>query len=368
MNATRRQFLSGVLALGAFAGLAPQSVKAAPGARRLVMVHLFGGNDGLNTVVPYTDAAYRKARPTLALKEVLPIAAGLGLHPALKPLLPLWQAGQMAVVQGVGYPDPNRSHFISADIWQSAGRETADGWLGRVAAAQGWDTVQVDDRSLCRALWTPLGSRNSVPLCVQTDQKALAARPDWMQAALDRLYGSCGQAHLAGTFAKMKACQGEHWEGPPLQASLKAMLDLWPHGRIFHTSLGGFDTHGGQANRQREALGQLATALADFYGQLQRRGWEKETLIVVYSEFGRRVEENASQGTDHGGAAPLFLLGGRVKGGLYGEHPSLTALVDGDLAHGHDFREVYATVLEDWLQADARAVLGREFGKIACWA
>jgi uncharacterized protein (DUF1501 family) len=272
----------------------------------------------------------------------------------------------MAIVQGVGYPDPNRSHFISADIWQSAGSPTADGWLGRLAASQGWNSVQVDDRSLCRALWTPAGSQ-SVPLCVQHDQPAPAARPAWMESALGQLYANCEQSHLGATFARLKSCQGEHWDGPPLRASLRAMLDLWPQGRIFHTSLGGFDTHGDQGPRQAEALNQLASGLAEFYGELQRRGWDKDTVIAVYSEFGRRVEENASQGTDHGGAAPLFLLGGRVKGGLYGEHPSLTRLVDGDLAHGHDFREVYATLL-DWLGAESRTVLGREFGKIACWA
>ena len=364
MITTRRQFLTGVLALGAFASL-PKVARA--GQKRLVMIHLFGGNDGLNTVIPHSDAAYRKARPSLALKDVLPIAAGLGLHPALKPLLPLWQRGSMAIVQGVGYPDPNRSHFISTDMWQSAGARTPDGWLGRLAASQGWDTVQVDDSSLCRALWTPPGSR-SVPICVQHDQPAPVPRPAWMQSALNQLYSSSDQTHLGATFAKMQSCQGEHWDGPPLSASLRAMLDLWPQGRIFHTSLGGFDTHGNQGPRQSEVLGQLAVALAEFYGELQRRAWDKETLIVVYSEFGRRVEENASQGTDHGGAAPLFLLGGKVKGGLYGEHPSLTNLVDGDLAHGYDFRQVYATILEDWLGAESRIVLGREFGKIAWWA
>ena len=364
---SRRQFLSGVLALGAFAALSP-SLRA-QGPKRLVMIHLFGGNDGLNTVVPYTDAAYLKARPSLAVRDVLPISAGLGLHPALRPLLPLWQRGKMAIVQGVGYPDPNRSHFISSDIWQSAhtGTGSPDGWLGRVAARQGWDTVQVDDRSLCRALWTPPGSR-SVPICVQHDQPLPASRPAWMQTTLEQLYAGSEQPYLGATFAKLKYCQGEHWDGPPLHASLRAILDLWPQGRIFHTSLGGFDTHGAQAPRQAQALGQVAEALADFYAQLQQRNWHQDTLIVVYSEFGRRVEENASQGTDHGGAAPLFLLGGKVKGGLYGEHPSLTRLVDGDLAHGYDFRQVYATILEDWLGADSRPILGREFGKLACWA
>lgn len=361
----RRDFLQGLLALGAFS-MMPAPGRAA-GARRLVMIHLFGGNDGLNTVIPWKDAAYRKARPGLALKDVLQLQSGLGLHPALAPLLPLWQRGKMAVVQGVGYPDPNRSHFISADIWQSAGMGSNDGWLGRLAAARGWDTVQVDDRALCRALWQPAES-SKVSLCVRSDQPAAPARPAWMEGALKGLYGGCPQTYLGHTYARLGACHGENWKGAPLQASLRAMLDLWPQGRLFHTSLGGFDNHSDQLNKHSKALGELATALAEFYGELQRRGWEKDTLICVYSEFGRRVEENASGGTDHGGAAPCFLLGGGVKGGLYGEHPSLTRLVDGDLALGFDFRQVYASILEDWLEADARIVLGREFGKISCWA
>ncbi|MFN8610526.1 MAG: DUF1501 domain-containing protein [Vulcanimicrobiota bacterium] len=361
----RREFLQGLLALGAFSALG-RPVQAAA-TRRLVMIHLFGGNDGLNTVVPWKDPAYIRARPGLALKEVLPLHSGLGFHPALAPLLPLWQRGKLAVVQGVGYPEPNRSHFISSDIWQSAGLNSNDGWLGRLAAGRGWDTVQVDDRSLCRALWQPPGA-SRVSLCVRSDQPAPPTRPAWMQATLAGLYGGCEQTYLGRTYARLGACQGEHWTGAPLQASLRAMLDLWPQGRLFHTSLGGFDNHSDQLNKQSKALGELATALAEFYGELQRRGWEKDTLICVYSEFGRRVEENASGGTDHGGAAPCFLLGGGVKGGLYGEHPSLTRLVDGDLSPGFDFRQVYASILEDWLEADARNVLGREFGKISCWA
>lgn len=361
----RREFLRGLVALGAFSVLPTPAVAARP--RRLVMIHLFGGNDGLNTVVPWTDPAYRRARPTLSQARVLPLSSGLGLHPALQPLLPLWQRGKLAVVQGVGYPEPNRSHFVSTDLWQSAGLSSQDGWLGRLAAARGWDSVQVDDRSLCRALWQPSVS-SRVPLCLRTDQPAPQARPAWMQSALDGLYAGCSQTHLASNYAHLKDCQGQHWQGAPLQASLRAMLDLWPRGRLFHTSLGGFDNHSDQLNKQAKALGELATGLAEFYSELQRRGWDRDTLICVYSEFGRRVEENASGGTDHGGAAPCFLLGGGVKGGFYGEHPSLTRLVDGDLAMQFDFRQLYASILEDWLGADARQVLGREFGKISCWA
>jgi len=361
----RRSFLQGLLAMGAFSML-PAPGRAS-GVRRLVMIHLFGGNDGLNTVIPVSDPAYRRARPGLAQSRVLPLQSGLGLHPALQPLLPLWQRGKMAVIQGVGYPEPNRSHFLSSDMWQSAGLSSQDGWLGRLAAARGWDSVQVDDRSLCRALWQPCDSVR-VPLCLRTDQAAPPPRPAWMEEALESLYRECPERTLAANFAHLKDCRGQHWQGPPLQASLSAMLDLWPQGRLFHTSLGGFDNHSDQLNKHARALNELASGLAEFYGQLQRRGWEKDTLICVYSEFGRRVEENASGGTDHGGAAPCFLLGGGVKGGLYGEHPSLTQLVDGDLALHYDFRQVYASILEDWLATDSREVLGREFGKISCWA
>lgn len=363
---SRRHFLQGILALGALAALPDRVGAASP--RRLVLIHLFGGNDGLNTVVPYDQREYRQARPALGLKasEVLPLTRGLGLHPALAPLQPLWERKKMAIFQGVGYKNPNRSHFLSADVWQSAACRGREGWLGRLAAQEGWDTVQVDDSSLVRALWSEQGRP---ALCFQPEQKNWKP-PTALQGALRQLYSQSSSSSLRQTYARLQqipTCLGERWQGPPLEQRLRAILGLWPLGRLFHTSLGGFDTHSGQRQRHGEALGQLAAAVADFYQELQRRDWEKDTCIVVYSEFGRRVEENGSEGTDHGGAAPLFVLGGGVAGGLYGEHPSLKNLVDGDLAFGLDFRQVYASVVEDWLHCRSEKVLGGRFARIPCW-
>lgn len=366
---SRRHFLGGLLAFSSLPGLG--ATRPAGTGRRLVLIHLLGGNDGLNTVVPSTDPRYRKARAGLALPtgELLALGSGLGLHPSLAPLHELWQRRQLAIVQGVGYPSPNRSHFLSSDIWHSGATRVggSDGWLGRLAALRGWDTLQVDQQSLCRALW------GGEALCVDPGQEARLDWPPQLLRPLAGLYARAEHPHLRKTYADMQSlarrpCVGERWKGAPLRQALGTMLELWPRGRIFHTSLGGFDTHGGQPERHARALGELATALADFYAELQRRDWHKETLVLVYSEFGRRVEVNASLGTDHGGAGPVLLLGGAVKGGFYGEHPELGNLLDGDLRHGVDFRQVYASVLSGWFETDSRSILGGSFDTIPCWA
>lgn len=369
----RREFLTGLLAIGALGSL-PVGAREQKSPRRLVAIHLFGGNDGLNTIVPAGDRLYRKARPGLALNssQLLPLQSGLGMHEALKPLHGLWEKKQLAIVQGVGYEHPNRSHFQSADIWHGAGAHTPDGWLGRLAAREHWDVVQVDQQTLSRALWMPPQSAG-VPVCVHPGQDVQDPLPADLANTLHDLYG---KSSLAPTYRKWRqvqeklhACPGETFRGTELRQSLKAILELWSLGRIFHASVGGFDTHGDQRNRQARVLGEVALALGEFYTELERRGWARDTTILIYSEFGRRVEENASGGTDHGGAGPVLLLGGRVKGGLYGEHPSLADLADGgDLRHGFDFRQVYASILEGWLETDSRAVLGGQYGTIPCWA
>lgn len=248
----RRQFLQGLTLLGA--GALAQPTWAAPaGPRKLILVHLFGGNDGLNTLAPWSDPHYRKARPNLALSrdQVLPIASGLGLHNALQPLMPLWERGKMAIFQGVGCPHPDRSHFVSSHLWHTAGGR--EGWLGRLADAQNWQTAQVDQESACEALWTPKQS----PLCVHPGPSPLDPDPQWMQQALEGLYANSTSVHLRQTYRQMKElkarlarCQGEDWQGPPLRASLRALLELWSMARVFHVTVGGFDTHGGQDKDQ----------------------------------------------------------------------------------------------------------------------
>lgn len=354
----RRAFLQATLALAGVMML-PEVSWAAPQGRKLVMIHLFGGNDGLNTVVN-DCAVYRRARPKLALAsgQVLGLERGLGLHRALEPLMPLYRAGQLAVVNGVGYPDPDRSHFTSADIWHTAVREgTAHyGWLGRFLDREGGESVNVGN-SLTRALY----AEKAQPLCLKNPDEFRFARPEDRQL-LTGMYADFG-GHLGRTFGRLEgaldhchACEGEQVGKGDFGKSLDVIARLLPYGRIFCTALSGFDTHSDQQNRQAQVLSELAQGLAAFMRRV-----DDQTLVVVYSEFGRRVEENASGGTDHGTAGPLFVLGNGVKGGLYGEYPSLERLVEGDLVHTVDFRRVYSTLLDRWLGGDARAVLGARY-------
>lgn len=364
----RREFLGAMVCLGLAAGLKPALGKTRR-PPKLVAIHLFGGNDGLNTLVPWTDPAYRKARPTLALNrsQLLPLGPGLALHNALQPLWPLWERGRLAILQGVGTPQPNRSHFESSHLWQSPDGRL--GWLGQLAQSKGWQTAQVDPESLSAALWTPTQS----PLCVAPNSSPWSEADPWLLSSLDELYRQSPSLHLGKTYSQVRrlqkaqgGCPGEQWQGPPLARSLKTVLQLWSMAQVYHISVSGFDTHGGQAQAQAQALHDLAQSLADFYQELQRRKWEEEVLVLVYSEFGRRVQENASGGTDHGGAGPVFLLGTGVKGGIYGDSPSLQRLHDGDLIPLLDFRQVYATVLERALECDSRSVLGGSFETLPC--
>lgn len=354
----RRAFLQATLALAGVMML-PELSWAAPRGRKLVMIHLFGGNDGLNTVVR-SGGEYRRSRPKLALgaSEVVALDEGLSLHRALEPLLPLYRAGKMAVVNGVGYPDPDRSHFTSADIWHTAVRTGAApyGWLGRYLDAAGGDGVNVGS-SLTRALY----AAKSQPLCLKNpDQFKLAQPSD--RSALSRMYADFG-GHLGKTFSRLEgaldhchACEGEQVSSGDLGKSLGVIARLLPYGKVFCTAMSGFDTHSNQRDRQAKVLSELASGLAAFMRRV-----DDDTLVVVYSEFGRRVEENASGGTDHGTAGPLFVLGSGVKGGLYGEYPSLTNLAEGDLVHTVDFRQVYSALLGRWLGGDPVAVLGGRY-------
>ncbi|MCE7871963.1 DUF1501 domain-containing protein [bacterium CPR1] len=360
----RRDFLKATLAMAGVMMLPEIPMAATP--RKLVLVHLFGGNDGLNTVVS-DSSLYRKLRPRLALKadQVVPLKSGLAFHRALEPLMPIWQTGRLALINGVGYPEPNRSHFHSSDIYHTAVlRGTARyGWLGRFLDSNQAGAVNVGS-TLTRALYAKIAQ----PLCIKT---ADPFRIQGHQAELSAMYRDFG-GHLGSTFAHLEeamdhcqACPGESVSSGDFGKSLDVILRLLPHGRVFCTALSGFDTHSSQPKRHAEVLSELARGLAGFLAALRRRGQDRDVVVAVYSEFGRRVEENASGGTDHGTAGPLFVLGTGVKGGLYGEVPSLSNLKEGDLVHTVDFRAVYSTLLSRWLQADASAVLGGNFPALA---
>jgi uncharacterized protein (DUF1501 family) len=365
----------------------------------LIVVQMAGGNDGLNTVVPYTDGLYYQARPNLAVPaaSVLQLNDRLGLHPVLMPLLPLWQSKKLAIVEGVGYQHPSLSHFQAMDIWQTVdlSGQGAQGWLGKyVAGLVDKDGHPFQSLAIGTTLPTALQALNAeVPVVSSPQQYRLqpdaSANPsaadqptDPRLQALLKLYNTYpdsapyaallrptasalvdGVRQLAQT-TKQYTPMAQYDPKDPFAQGLKVLAEVIVNDlglRVGYVTLGGFDTHSGQKARQQDLLARLASGLAAFYTDLQGHGKADNVTVMTWSEFGRRVYENASLGTDHGTAAPLFVLGNAVNGGLYGEPPDLGALdTYGNLNFTVDFRSVYATVLT-WLGAPAAAVLGQSF-------
>lgn len=379
--------------------------RGAPGRRRsgrevLVVVQLSGGNDGLNTVVPYADPRYYELRPQLAIPrdQVLRLDEQVGLHPALAPLKPLYDGGRLGIVQGVGYPNPNRSHFRSMEIWHTATPERfeATGWLGRYLEACGCgqerplDAISVGD-TLNRSFWTEMALvpaiGNLATFQFQTDPRAPKDRASQVRA-LENIYGYAGQlrpfeerirkttlAALAGAGELQRIASSfaptVEYPANPFANGLKAIAQVIAADvgtRVFFVQLGGFDTHAYQANQHANLLGVLASGLSAFMHDVANHGRADDVLVMTFSEFGRRPHQNASGGTDHGTAEPMFLLGGGVRGGIHNAPPSLAELADGDLAYQTDFRCVYAGVARDWLGVDPTAVVGpgiEPFGLLA---
>ncbi|MCO8321280.1 DUF1501 domain-containing protein [Burkholderia cenocepacia] len=374
----------------AMAATVPQAGRkpAAGYANVLVLVELKGGNDGLNTVVPYADPLYYQFRRSIGIKrdQVLQLDAQTGLHPSLAPLMPLWRDGQVAVVQGVGYPQPNLSHFRSIEIWDTASRSDQylhEGWLTRTfAQAPVPPGFAADGVVLGSAEMGPLSNgaraialvnpaqfiraaRLAEPSSLREQNPALAhiidVENDIVKAA-DRLRPRGGMrefrtAFPAGAFGTsvktamqvLAACEAS---GPGTQDGV-AVLRL---------TLNGFDTHQNQPGQQAALLKQFAQGMSAMRAALIELGRWNETLVMTYAEFGRRVRENQSNGTDHGTAAPHFVMGGRVAGGLYGAPPALGRLDgNGNLPVAVDFRQLYATVLGPWWGLDATRVLQQRF-------
>ncbi len=365
----RRQFLAAGAATLAAWSVPPAARAQAPGEpdyrRLLVLVELKGANDSLNTVVPYADPLYTQLRPRLALRRdtVLQLGERTGLHPALAPLLPLWQAGELGVVQGLGYPNPNLSHFRSIEIWDtaSASDETLqEGWL-----ASAFGKRPVPARFLADGV--VVGANDMGPFASASGAtRAIAlARPEQFQQGMQQAAPRSAPANPAlahvlkveGDIAQARAGLGQTPELRtvfPATAFGNAMRTVArlagnPAGvAAIRVSLNGFDTHRGQANVHQRLLGELAGGLAALKEALLETGRWDTTLIMTYAEFGRRAAENASNGTDHGTAAAHFLLGGRVRGGLHGAPPALDRLEGGNLRFAVDFRQLYATVLQHW--------------------
>jgi len=387
----------------------------------LVLIQLAGGNDGLNTVVPYTNDFYHNARPAIGIKadSVLNLSDTLGLNPSLTGFKDLFDAGHLSVISGVGYPNPNRSHFRSTEIWQTASDEDkylTDGWLGRYFdnACKGCDptiAVNIGPR-LPQALssHSPTGVSLENPDSYRfigagpNDDETVAYRsmyaaetdplPDFSsgqgapansggsvsmvsgtvmlqngQSALDFLERTSLDAQVSSDKIReitSKTPMRSNYPRNGLANNLQLVARLIAGGlpsRVFYVSQGGYDTHTNQRGSQDARLRELAESVKAFTDDLTNMGAFDRVLIMTFSEFGRRVQENASGGTDHGAAAPMFLVGGKIKAGLLGAEPSLDPkdLKDGDIQFNTDFRSVYATILQDWLKTNPLPILGRAF-------
>jgi len=406
---TRRQFLRSGLAMVSTVSSVPaflsqsSSVLAqsagplpsnpgVPEDRVLVVIQLSGGNDGLNTVVPFGQDGYYKQRNFLALKEPdlikLDDHQGIGLHPSLRPIQEMIGEGLANIVQGVGYPNPIRSHFASMDVWHTGDSlsNKGEGWVGKAL-----DTLhdQEDMALACVSLGSqaPLATQGRLVKPVTFDKPELFrwSGRDLHQAVND-VYDEINQpaagandADPAGfilrTAMDAQVASDRVRKAVNRQASINfprtglgqqlkrvaAMISAELPTRVFYVAMGGFDTHANQLNQHARLLTEFSDAVAAFYRELKANGQRSRVTTVAFSEFGRRVKQNASGGTDHGTAGPMFLFGEHVHPGLIGAHPSLNNLDNGDLIHHTDFRSVYASVLDNWMKIDSTASLGKAY-------
>lgn len=403
---TRRDFLGSTLAAAGVSIIVPpilaKSVFAATADgihndRVLVVLQLAGGNDGLNTVVPYADPAYMRARPTIGVAPdtVLHLDGGTGLNPALTNLKTMYDGGHVAIVQGVGYDRPTYSHFEGMYVWEHAdpAREQADGWLGTLLAAQ-LDTqghpltacalgetttppemnapqasVSVIDSGTTYDVAGSAQHHSAAPALYRTTPGMYGALFDRALSTAETGISAVQQATAAYKPALPYTGSGTRAAADPLATALQlaaSMITTQPSVKICHVMLNGFDTHQDENARQNALLASFDTTVSAFMQDIAAHGMADRVVLMTWSEFGRRIAENGSKGTDHGAAAPVFVLGAPVKGGLYGEPPSLTSTIDsGNLKYTVDFRSVYQTVIRDWLQGDARSVLGASYPELA---
>jgi uncharacterized protein (DUF1501 family) len=334
--------------------------------RILLLVELKGGNDGLNTVIPYADPKYRELRPGIgvARDHTIQLDEKVGLHNKLEPLMESWKAGDLAIVQGVGYPYPNRSHFRSIEIWDtaSASNQTlSEGWIAQAFKGAGLpkgaavDCIVADTNALPAtgpSLRT-IVMQDAENFLRQADSlKEMGGKGDGGNPALRHVLAVRQEINAAavGLRDRLRAAptsthayNQDTGLGRQLELATRLLAAKVPVVAI-KVAIGGFDTHANQMQTHERLLGVLATGLATLRRNLIASGLWNDVLIMTYSEFGRRARQNASGGTDHGTAAPQFVLGGGVKGGLYGAYPSLADLEDGDVKHSVDFRSVFASV------------------------
>jgi uncharacterized protein (DUF1501 family) len=361
--------------------------------RNFVVLELGGGNDYLNTIVPYENGLYYDNRPTIAHDpdKILKINDEIGFRPDLEPIKRLWDEGKVAIIHGIGYPEPNRSHFRSMDIWHTAMPEEigTEGWLGRVIrdidpTAENVLTGVNFGRGLPRSM-----GLKGVPVASVGNLETYGLFPDMedeylRKFAIDsfaKMYGGKGKdavmdflgqtgasalkgADMLGT-APGKYKSSIEYGDNPIANDLKNAATVMFAGlgtRIFHTSYGSFDTHSGEVFKHDLLWQDTARAVGDFWDDIAEHGMDDDTVIFMFSEFGRRIKDNGS-GTDHGSGGVAFLIGNSVKGGMYGEYPSLEKIdqIEGDLRYNNDFRMTYSSILEQWLEIEAAPIVNGRF-------
>ncbi len=363
----------------------------------LVVVELTGGNDGLNTVAPFADDLYQKARPTLGItkKEALKLDDYCGLHPRMNELKRLYDDKRLAVVQGVGYPNPDRSHFESMDIWQLADprRVETTGWLARTIPSMavkdagvpgmfiGYDRLPVALQGADGGVIS-IADRNSFKLQLKGNENLRKSLIEDLNSGSDPAnpdLASFVRKRQLQTYTSLQKIEealkdpnpensggGNANELKNINGQLQLIAKVINKGlgtRIYYVQHSGFDTHANQAESHAGLLGELSNAIGQFLNNLAAENADR-VVLMTYSEFGRRVRENGSRGTDHGSGSCLFVAGNKVTGGVVGKHPSLSDLTDGDLRYHTDFRRVYASLLDDWLGVDSKRVLGGKFEKL----
>ncbi|OBG21030.1 DUF1501 domain-containing protein [Mycobacterium sp. 852002-51057_SCH5723018] len=356
---------------------AAQDRPLAEGAGVLVLVTLYGGNDGINTLIPHGDNAYHDARPELAYApgDVIHLDDRLGLNPALKGLAQLWEQRRLAIVRGVGYPKPDHSHFRSMDIWQTASpaEPVSTGWIGRWLDATGDDPLRAVNIG---PVLPPLAvgeKSTAAALSVPSKGKAAAGQADGLDAIMAALgaddptdtpaMAAVRKAYRAArtvnkSFSSVNPAAAEHNSLAAQLGVVAAAVRAGVPSRVYTVQLGGFDTHADERQTQQRLLQTFDEAVTPFLQQMAGDRHGRNVVLMAYSEFGRRVRANASQGTDHGTAGPVFVAGAPVKGGFYGEEPSLTDLDNGDLKHTTDFRDVYHDLLTRTVGTDPAPSVG----------
>ena len=364
--------------------------------KSVVFIQLTGGNDALNTIIPYNNDLYHDNRPTVAFNRdnVLELDDQLAMNPAMTPLKRLWDEGKVAVINGIGYPNPNRSHFRSMDIWHTAEPDKVlnEGWLGKTVrdldpSGENVLTAVNLGRGLPRAL-----SAQGVPVASVGDLATYGLYPDIKDdtvrnetlAMFSQMYGGgskstikefihqTGQGVLKGADILSEAPRKyssdiEYGDNSLARTMRDAAQVMFANlgTQIFYTQQGSYDHHSGEVPTHTRLIGDLSTAISDFMDDMKAHDHDKDAVIVVFSEFGRRIKDNGS-GTDHGSGGVAFVIGGSVQGGFYGEHPSLKPAdqLDGDMRFNNDFRGMYSELLEDWLKLDAKPIVNGTFEKL----